>query len=464
MSDKPKEYCGVFGIYNHPEAAEMTYLSLYTLQHRGQEGAGIVSTDGEKMYRHVGRGLVHDVFASPDTITSLKGHTAIGHNRYSTTGSNDDANVQPIMVNCRDGHLALGHNGNLVNTRSLRSELENIGALFQTTTDSEIIVHLTSRSQEETLIDRIKDALRQVRGAYSLLIMTRDQLIAARDPSGIRPLALGQLGESFVVASETCAMDLIGAEYIRDVQPGEMLIFNKDGKRSESLGQPAKPAHCIFELIYFSRPDSRIFGEYVDKTRRKFGKTLAKEFPLDADIVISVPDSSNTAALGYSHRTGIKFELGLIRNHYVGRTFIQPQQKIRDFNVRVKFNPVGGVLNGRRVVVVEDSIVRGTTLKILTDIIRRAGAKEVHVLVSSPPIRFPCYYGMDFPTKKELIANEKTVEEIREHIGVDSLGYISLEGLLNSVPEGGKGYCHACFSGKYPIPIDQAFEKTQHEA
>lgn len=463
MCDKPKEFCGVFGIYNHPEAAEMTYLSLYTLQHRGQEGAGIVSTDGERMYRHVGRGLVHDVFSSPDIIKRLKGHTAIGHNRYSTTGSDDEANVQPIMVNCRDGQLALGHNGNLVNTKPLRTQLENIGALFQTTTDSEIIVHLATRSLHGDLIARIKDALSQVKGAYSLLIMTKDQLIAARDPNGIRPLALGKLDDSYVVASETCAMDLIGAEYVRDVKPGEMLIFDKNGMTEECLNQPVKAAHCIFELIYFSRPDSRIFGEYVDKTRRKFGKTLAAEFPLDADIVISVPDSSNTAALGYSHRTGVKFELGLIRNHYVGRTFIQPQQKIRDFNVRVKFNPVGGVLEGRRVVVVEDSIVRGTTLKILTNFIRKAGAKEVHVLVSSPPIRFPCYYGMDFPTKEELIANEKSIEEIKEHIGVDSLGYISLEGLLNSVPEGGKGYCHACFSGKYPIPIDGAFKKNQHE-
>lgn len=461
--DKPKEFCGVFGIYNHAEAAEMTYLSLYALQHRGQEGAGIVSSDGNRLHRHVGRGLVNDVFSSRHTIEKLAGHIAIGHNRYSTTGSDQAANVQPILVKSKNGMLALGHNGNLVNSRQIRRDLENDGALFQTTTDSEVIVHLIARSKKKDLITQIIDALSQVRGAYSLLIMTKDKLIAARDPGGVRPLAIGKLGASHIVTSETCALDLIGAEYIRDVRPGELLLFDEKGMRSESLGQPVKPAHCIFELIYFSRPDSRIFGEYVDKTRRKFGKTLASEYPVDADIIISVPDSSNTAALGYSHRTGIRFELGLIRNHYIGRTFIQPQQAIRDFNVKVKFNPVGGVLEGRKVVVVEDSIVRGTTLRMLVNSIRRAGAKEVHVVVSSPPIRYPCFYGMDFPTRAELIANRKTVEEIREFIGVDSLGYLSMDGLLSSVPEGGKGYCTACFSGCYPIPIDEKFTKILPE-
>ncbi|HDQ44711.1 MAG TPA: amidophosphoribosyltransferase [bacterium] len=462
VPDKPREFCGVFGIYNHPEAAEMTYLSLYALQHRGQESAGIVCSDGERLYRHVGCGLVNDVF-SPEIIGRLKGHLAIGHNRYSTTGTDQVVNVQPILVKSKDGLMALGHNGNLVNSYSLRRRLEEDGALFQTTSDTEVIVHLIARSKAPDLISRIREALKQVRGAYSLVILTKDKLIAARDPAGVRPLAVGRLGDGFVVASETCAMDLISADYLRDVEPGELLIFDEGGMRSESLDQPVRPAHCIFELIYFSRPDSQIFGEYVDKTRRKFGKTLAGEHPADADIVISVPDSSNTAALGYSHRTGIKFELGLIRNHYIGRTFIQPQQKIRDFNVKVKFNPVGGVLEGRRVVVVEDSIVRGTTLRILTKFIRRAGAKEVHIRVSSPPIRHPCYYGMDFPTWAELIADKKSIEEIREFIGVDSLGYLSLEGLLGSVPEGGNGYCHACFSGKYPIPIQERVDKTQHE-
>ncbi|NQT27698.1 amidophosphoribosyltransferase [candidate division KSB1 bacterium] len=461
--DKPKEFCGVFGIYNHAEAAEMTYLSLYTLQHRGQEGAGIVSSDGNRLHRHVGRGLVNDVFGSHETIEKLLGHIAIGHNRYSTTGSDEDANVQPILVKSKNGMLALGHNGNLVNSRKIRRELESEGALFQTSTDTEVIVHLIARSKKEGLVEQIKDALSQVRGAYSLLIMTKNKLIAARDPSGVRPLAIGKLKDSHIVTSETCALDLIGAEYIRDVKPGELLIFDENGMKSESLGQPVKPAHCIFELIYFSRPDSRIFGEYVDKTRRKFGKMLAAEYPIDADIVISVPDSSNTAALGYSHRTGMRFELGLIRNHYIGRTFIQPQQAIRDFNVRVKFNPVGGVLEGRRVVVVEDSIVRGTTLKMLVNSIRKVGAKEVHVLVSSPPIRYPCFYGMDFPTRAELIANKKTVDEIRDFIDVDSLGYLSLEGLLSAVPDGGKGYCAACFNGCYPIPIDEKFTKNVHE-
>ena len=463
MNDKPKEACGVIGVYGHPEAAMMTYLGLYALQHRGQEGAGIVSSDGKKIYRHVGQGLVNDVFSSPDIIKKLKGQLAIGHNRYSTTGADQKINVQPILVNSKEGPLALGHNGNLVNSKVLRDMLQKNGALFQTTTDSEVIVHLIAHSKEQDIVSSIKDALDKVRGAYSLVILTKDKLMAARDPSGFRPLSLGSLDKGYVVASETCAMDLIGAEYIRDVNPGELLVIDENGIRSESLDGHTKHAHCIFEFIYFSRPDSRVFGEYVDKTRRKLGKRLAEEHPADADIVIAVPDSSNTAALGYAHQLGIPFELGLIRNHYIGRTFIQPQQKIRHFNVKVKFNPVGGVLKGKRVVVVEDSIVRGTTLKILTQVIRKAGAKEVHVRVSSPPIRHPCYYGMDFPTREELIASSMSVEEIRKHLGVDSLGYLSMEGLLSAVPREGRGYCTACFGGPYPVPIEEVFEKVQYE-
>ncbi len=463
MIDKPKEACGVIGVYGYPEAAMMTYLGLYALQHRGQEGAGIVSSDGEKIYRHVGQGLVNDVFSSPDIIKKLKGQLAIGHNRYSTTGADQKINVQPILVNSKEGPLALGHNGNLVNSRALRDMLQKSGALFQTTTDSEVIVHLIAHSKEPDIVSSVKDALNKVRGAYSLVILTKDKLIAARDPSGFRPLSFGYLDKGYVVASETCAMDLIGAEYIRDVNPGELLIIDENGIRSESLNGNNEHAHCIFEFIYFSRPDSRVFGEYVDKTRRKLGKRLAEEHPADADIVIAVPDSSNTAALGYAHQLGIPFELGLIRNHYIGRTFIQPQQKIRHFNVKVKFNPVGGVLKGKRVVVVEDSIVRGTTLKILTQVIRKAGAKEVHVRVSSPPIRHPCYYGMDFPTRKELIASSMSVEEIRKHLGVDSLGYLSMKGLLSAVPREGRGYCTACFGGPYPVPVEEIFEKAQYE-
>jgi amidophosphoribosyltransferase len=460
--DRPKEYCGIIGIFNHPEAAEIAYLSLYSMQHRGQEGAGIVSSDGNKVFRHVGQGLINEVFNAHEIIEELKGHVAVGHTRYSTTGSNSLENVQPILVNTKDGPIALAHNGNLVNSKSLRIGLQQEGAIFQSSSDTEIIVHLMSRSKEKTLLERVKDALSQVRGAFSLLMMTPEMLLAARDPNAIRPLAVGNVNEATIVASETCAMDLVGAKYLRDVEPGEIIFIDRNGLRSDSLGQATCRKHCIFEFIYFSRPDSRIFGEYVDKTRRKLGKQLAAEHPADADIVFSVPDSSNTAALGYSHQSGIKFELALIRNHYIGRTFIQPHQKIRDFNVRVKFNPIGGVLQDRRVVIVEDSIVRGTTLRLLTRMIRQAGAKEVHVRVSSPPIRYPCYYGMDFPTKEELIANSKSVEEIRQYINVDSLGYLSLEGLLEAAPGDPCNYCTACFSGDYPVPVER-IEKTQYE-
>ncbi|MFH1942186.1 MAG: amidophosphoribosyltransferase [bacterium] len=463
MIDELKEFCGVIGVVGHSEAAKIAYLGLYALQHRGQEGAGIVSSDGDRVYPHLGQGLVNEVFSGQEIIDRLKGHMAIGHNRYSTTGSNAKVNVQPILVNSKDGPLALGHNGNLVNSRILRERLQNEGALFQTTADTEIIVHLIARSKEPDLVSRVKDALTQVRGAYSLIIMTKDKLLAARDPNGFRPLALGALDGGYVVASETCAMDLVGAEYVREVQPGELLLIDEEGIRSEKFGGKGACTHCIFEFIYFSRPDSRIFVEYVDKTRRKLGRRLAKEHPADADIVIAVPDSSNTAALGYSNCSKIPFELGLIRNHYIGRTFIQPHQTIRHINVKVKFNPVGGVLKGKRVVVVEDSIVRGTTLKILTQLIRKAGAKEVHVRVSSPPIRHPCYYGMDFPTKEELIASSMSVEEIREHLGVESLGYLSMEGLLSAVPLQGRGYCTACFDGSYPVVIEEDFSKDQYD-
>jgi amidophosphoribosyltransferase len=462
-TDKPKEFCGVIGIYGHPEAAEMAYLGLYALQHRGQEGCGIVSSDGVRFTKRLGQGLVNDVFSNPETIAGLKGSAAIGHNRYSTTGADQLINIQPIVVNSKDGPLALGHNGNLVNTRSLRERLEQDGAIFQTTTDSEIIVHLIARSRQPGLIERVREALNTVRGAFSLVLLTSDKLIVARDPHGIRPLALGRLNNGHVVASETCAFDLVGAEYVRDVEPGEMIVFDAAGMRSERLEGKIRRSSCIFEFIYFSRPDSRIFGECVDKTRRKFGKRLVEEHPADADIVISVPDSSNTAALGFSRRSGIKFELGLIRNHYIGRTFIQPQQSIRNFSAKVKFNPVEGVLSGRRVVVVEDSIVRGTTLRTLASFIRKAGATEVHIRVSSPPIRFPCYYGMDFPTREELIASTRSVEEIRSFLGVDSLGYLSIEGMLASVPGTGDDYCTACFDGSYRVPVDDVTDKIHFD-
>ena len=462
-TDKPRENCGIVGIYGHPKAAQLAYLSLFALQHRGQEGSGIVTSDGEKVFRHAGLGLVNDVYSDQERFVRLKGHIAIGHNRYSTTGSSVLINTQPILVNSKSGPLALAHNGNIVNYKLLRNQLEQEGSIFQTTNDSEVILHLAARSPKKTIEGQLLDALRVVRGAYSLVFLTQKKLIVARDPHGVRPLAFGKIKDMIVVASETCAMDLIGAKYVRDIKPGELLSFDVKGEKSWRIADAPNSAHCVFEFVYFSRPDSQIFGEYVDKTRRKLGKNLAYEHPAQSDIIISVPDSSNTAAIGFSRRTDIKFEIGLIRNHYIGRTFIQPSQKTRDFNVRVKFNPVGGVLKGRRIVVVEDSIVRGTTLRHLTKMLRNAGAKEVHIRVSSPPIKYPCYYGMDFPSPEELIANEMEIEEIRKYLGVDSLGYLSLNGMLSAVPNGDRGYCTACFSGNYPIPIPGKMEKLAVE-
>ncbi|MCR4438639.1 MAG: amidophosphoribosyltransferase [bacterium] len=460
--DKPLCNCGIVGVYGHPEAARLVYLCLYALQHRGQESAGIAASDFMRMRRHAGLGLVADVFSDASTLSALAGSLAIGHNRYSTTGSTQLANAQPIVVNAHDGPLAIAHNGNLVNSGSCRRRLVRDGAIFQTSTDTEVVLHLIARSKRATLVERLMEALGQVQGAYSLVLMNRTQLIAVRDPRGFRPLSLGCKDDAYVVASETCAMDLIGAEYLREVEPGEVLVSDRDGLHSLRLPEQAPRAACIFEFIYFSRPDSKIFDENVDKCRRKLGKTLALEHPADADIVIAVPDSSNTAAVGYSRRSGIKFELGLIRNHYIGRTFIHPEQDVRDFSVRVKFNPVRGVLEGRRVVIVEDSIVRGTTLKHLVGMVRAAGAKEVHVRVTSSPIISPCYYGMDFPTRDELIASSRTVEEIRQFIRADTLGYLSMEGMLASVPQERGGYCHACFDGNYPLPPERV-SKFQHE-
>ena len=458
----PRESCGIFGIYGHEEAARLTYMGLYALQHRGQEGAGIVTGDGHRLWERKGLGLVSDVF-SEDIIGGLRGHFAIGHTRYSTTGANVLINVQPFVANCKGGPLAIAHNGNLTNTTVLRRELEDVGSLFQTTTDSELIVHLTAKSRKATMVERIIDALKQVRGAYCLVFATKEGIIATRDPYGVRPLCLGRLGEAWIVASESCALDITGATYVRDVEPGEMILLDEKGLTSLKPFERSHRAFCIFEYIYFSRPDSRIFGDYVDKTRRKLGKQLALEHPVDADIVIAVPDSSNTAALGFSQRSSARFEIGLIRNHYVGRTFIQPTQSIRDSNVRIKFNPVGGVLNGRQVVVVEDSIVRGTTLKQLIQMIRSAGPAEVHVRVSCPPIRFPCFYGMDFQTMGELIASTHSVEEIRRHIGADSLGYLSKEAMLEAAPNSPKDYCCACYDGHYPIEIEEGIGKLSLE-
>jgi amidophosphoribosyltransferase len=453
--DHPRDHCGIMGIFGHPNAAELTYLGLYALQHRGQESAGIVSTDGSALYDVRGMGLVADVFNDHSRFHELTGNRAIGHVRYSTAGASTLANVQPLIVRTKDGPLAIGHNGNLVNSRALRSKLEHDGAIFQTDSDTELIVHLISRSHEPTLSGRVAEALKQIQGAFSLVFLSKDEMIVARDPHGFRPLCLGGKGDAIVTASETCALDLIDAEYVREVEPGEILSISAHGIESTTFA-PASLHMCVFELIYFARPDSRIFGGSVDRSRRKLGKILAEEAPADADIVISVPDSSNTSALGYARQSGIKYELGLIRNHYIGRTFINPSQFMRSFNARVKYNPVEGVLKGKRVVIVEDSIVRGTTLKKLAGLIRKAGAKEVHIRVASPPIQYPCFYGMDFPTRKELIAAWNTPEQIRDFLGVDSLKYISVEGMLAATHDDPGRYCTACFTGRYPVPLSEA--------
>lgn len=461
--DKPRANCGVIGVFGHPDAAFFAYQGLYALQHRGQESSGIVSSDGKSMYRHLGMGLVNDAFADISILKSLKGYLAVGHNRYSTTGSTMIHNAQPFLVNFKDGPLAISHNGNFVNARSVREKLVEDGSIFQTSSDTEVVLHLMARSKKQTIVEKIQEAFSYLQGAYSMVLLTRDSIIGVRDPRGWRPLCLGKKEDAYFIASESCAFDLIDAEYIREIEAGEILVINENGAESHRLFEEAERCACIFEYVYFSRPDSKIFNENVDKARRKLGKNLALEHPAEADIVIAVPDSSNTAALGYARRSGIKFEIGLIRNHYVGRTFIHPEQTDRDFKVRVKFNPVEGVLKDRRVVIVDDSIVRGTTLKQLVKMVRRAGAKEVHVRVSSPPIVSPCYYGMDFPTKEELIASSKTVDEIKDYLGVDSLGYLSLEGMVSAVSEDQKGFCTACFTGKYPLPPEEGMNKLQLE-
>ncbi|MFQ5676086.1 MAG: amidophosphoribosyltransferase [bacterium] len=462
--DKPRSNCGIVGVYGHSDAAVYAYQCLYALQHRGQESSGIVSSDGQHLSRHVGMGLVNDAFSDIATLKALKGKLAIGHNRYSTTGSNMLNNAQPFMVNFKQGPIAISHNGNFINSKKLRDDLVDNGSIFQTSSDTEVVLHLMARSKAEDLVGKIQDAFAQIKGAYSIVLATRDRVIGLRDPRGWRPLCLGKKGKTYVLASESCALDLIGATYVREIDPGEILVLSSSGVQSFWLKEKADRKACIFEYVYFSRPDSKIFNENVDKARRKLGKNLALEHPADADIVISVPDSSNTAALGYTNRSGIKFEIGLIRNHYVGRTFIHPEQSARDFKVRVKFNTVEGVLKGRRVVLVDDSIVRGTTLKQLAKMLRKAGAKEVHVRVSSPPIIAPCYYGMDFPTKEELVASNKTIEEIRAFLGVDSLGYLSLDGMVSAVSGSGEdGFCTACFTGQYPLKPEDVVTKHQLE-
>ncbi|GLI36566.1 amidophosphoribosyltransferase [Geobacter hydrogenophilus] len=448
---RPTEECGIFGIYGHPEAANLTYLGLYALQHRGQEACGIVSSDGRSLHVHRSMGLVADVFGDQGIFRNLPGEAAIGHVRYSTTGDSVTKNVQPIKVDYSRGSIAVAHNGNLVNAQMVKDELEAWGSIFQTTMDTEVILHLLATSKQNALEDRIAEALGRLKGAYCLLFLTETRMVAARDPQGFRPLCLGKLGDGWVVASESCALDLIEAEFVREIEPGEVVVITKDGITSHFPLKKDEAAPCIFEFVYFARPDSYIFGKNVYMVRKDFGRQLAREHQVDADIVIPVPDSGVPAALGYAQEAGLPFELGLIRNHYIGRTFIEPQQSIRHFGVKIKLNPVREILEGKRVVVIDDSIVRGTTSRKIVKMVRNAGAKEVHVRISSPPTSYPCYYGIDTPTRKELISSSHTIEEIRRYITADSLGYLSEEGLLQAVGAGKNPYCKACFSGNYPI-------------
>jgi len=449
--DKFKDECGVFGIAGHVDAARHTYLGLYGLQHRGQESAGIVSSDGVRLHRERGMGYVADVF-SPEVLERLVGTFALGHVRYSTYGESTSANAQPILIESWRGPIAIAHNGNLVNAAQLRHQLEAEGAIFQSTSDTEVVLHLLARSSEENLDAALLDVLRFVRGAFSLLLLTPTRLYAIRDPYGVRPLCFGQMNGGHVVASETCAFDLIGAKYIRDVEPGEILSIGDDGLRSLTLGSSERRAHCIFEHVYFSRPDSLVFERSVHQSRHEMGRELALECPVAADVVVPVPDSGVTAALGYAEASGIPFDFGLIRNHYVGRTFIEPRQSIRHFGVKVKLNPVKRILSGRRVILIDDSIVRGTTSRKIVEMVRNAGASEVHLRISSPPTVGPCYYGIDTPTSSELIANNKTVRQIEEFTRADSLGYLSIEGLRKAV-DAGSHFCSACFDQQYPIPL-----------
>ncbi|MFA5353832.1 MAG: amidophosphoribosyltransferase [Thermodesulfovibrionales bacterium] len=448
---QPHEECGVFGVFGHPEAANLTYLGLYSLQHRGQEGSGICSSDGKNLHVEKSMGLVADVF-SEKRLKRLPGEIAIGHNRYSTAGSSSLKNVQPLMANYALGSIAIAHNGNLVNAEVLKKELEAEGAIFQSSSDSEVVLHLIARSQHQNPYDRIIDALRRISGAFSIIFLRENEIIAARDAYGVRPLCLGKVDGAYVVASETCAFDLIGAEYIRDVEPGEMVVINEEGVRSIRALNSTRKAHCIFEYIYFARPDSYIFGHHcVNTMRQNLGRQLARESMVDADIVIAVPDSGVPAAIGYAKEAELPFDFGLIRNHYVGRTFIEPKQNIRHFGVKIKLNPVRDLLQGKRVVVVDDSIVRGTTSKKIVKMIRElGGAKEVHMRICSPPTIAPCFYGIDTPTRQELIASTHQTDEIRKYITADSLSYISLEGLKGIVPDSGD-YCSACFDNEYPI-------------
>ncbi len=450
--------CGIFGVFGHREAAKLTYFGLYALQHRGQESAGMAVSDGKEVREYRALGLVPEVF-DEDILVKLPGHIAVGHVRYSTTGSTTIKNAQPFCVTHAGCTLALAHNGNLVNAHQIRSELEAQGSIFQTTMDSEVIVHLLAKAARKGIVEAIRETMGLIRGAYSVILLLPDRLIAFRDPYGFRPLCLGMVNGGYVVASETCALDLIQAQYLRDIEPGEILVIDEEGLHSYEGLKAEKQAHCIFEFIYFARPDSYIFGENVYVFRKRLGEGLAREKPLEVDFVMPFPDSGNYAAIGYARATGLPFEMGVIRNHYVGRTFIQPSAGMRDFSVRVKLNPVREILHGRKVAVVDDSLVRGTTSRTRVKAIREAGAHEVHMLISCPPIRYPCFYGIDFPTPGELIAAKHSVEEIRRYLELDSLHYLSLEGLIAAAGGDGGRFCLACFTGEYPVPVERGLRK-----
>ncbi|MCM8813819.1 MAG: amidophosphoribosyltransferase [Candidatus Omnitrophica bacterium] len=450
--------CGIFGVSGHAEAARLTYLGLYALQHRGEESAGIVSFDGKRSHAQQGMGLVADIFTE-QSMRSLRGEAAIGHVRYSTTGSSIERNVQPFLANHRRGTISVAHNGNFTNTVSLREELEEAGSIFQTTMDSEIVVHCLAQSKVKDYRQRMIAALARLEGAYSLVLLLDDILVGARDPHGFRPLCLGRKDGAYVLASETCALDLIKADYVRDIEPGEVVFIQKKKLESVKPFPAVKPAYCIFEFIYFARPDSNIFGQNVYQTRKRLGQTLAAECKADCDVVMPIPDSGTSAALGFAQAAGIPLEYGMIRNHYVGRTFIQPSQGARDFKVKVKLNPIRDVLRGKRVAIIEDSIVRGTTTRVRVNTVRQAGAGKVCMCVSCPPLRSPCFYGIDFPSKKELIAARRSVEDIRAYLELDGLCYLSLPGMLQSMPLPAEHFCTACFTGDYPTPLPKKITK-----
>ncbi len=460
-----KEYCGVVGIYGHKHAAQLAYLALYALQHRGEESTGIVSFDRKKIYQHKGMGLVGNVFTE-ENLKKLKGHLAIGHVRYSTTGSSISKNVQPLLINHKKGIIAVAHNGNLTNTVALRNELEDGGSILQTTMDSELILHLLVKDHKNNYSGKLLPIMDRLEGAFSFVIMINDAIYAMRDPHGFRPLCIGKFDGGYIVASETCALDMVQATYLRDVEPGEVVVIDKNGLTS--IKQPVRKKHafCIFEYIYFSRPDSNIFTQSVYLARKNLGKALAREHPVNADYVMPIPDSGTMAALGYAEESKIPLEMAFVRNHYIGRTFIQPSQLIRDFKVKIKLNPVRDIIKDKRIVIVEDSVVRGTTSRGRVRALRQAGAKEIHMRVSCPPLISPCFYGIDFPTKKELIASNHSLEQIKEFIGVDSLKFISLEGMLGAMPLPKEEFCNACFTGNYPTqickpPSKKALEKTR---